>query len=305
MAQPVLRLTRRSLLLGLAGAATLGACGGDAKPGAAGKKIVAQGPAQWLIPFFSTGENEKPILRTGVVQRMPFGLADKDGVPLSKIADKATFTISREDKPVGEPFDVSRYGSGTPFPYYPARVTFTTPGEYQIRTVVAGAAMERTVVVASPGDVDLVQPGERAIPVVTPTKADPRGVDPICTHDPPCPYHQLPLTEALTNGKPTILLVASPAYCQTNVCGPVLETLIEAEPKLHGMNVIHAEVYADAAAQQGDVLQATLTETVRAYRLSFEPSLLVIDAKGIVLDRLDFVFDSREFDAALDAAAGR
>ena len=127
----------------------------------------------------------------------------------------------------------------------------------------------------------------------------------ICTRDPPCPYHQLPLAEALTNGRPTILLVSSPAYCQTKVCGPVLETLIAAEPKMHGLNVIHAEVYADVGAHDGDVLQATLTETVRAYRLSFEPSLLVIDGNGIVLDRLDFVFDTREFDAALTAATGR
>ena len=292
--------------MGLAGAVALGACRDTATTtSSAVKKSVAQGPARWLIPFFSTGENEKPILRTGVVQRMPFGLADADGVPLSKLADKTQFTISRDAKPVGEPIDVVRFGSGTPFPYYPVRTTFTTPGEYQLRTVVSGKPFERTVVVVSPGDVDLVQPGERAIPVVTPTTADARGVDPICTRDPPCPYHQLPLAEALTNGRPTILLVSSPAYCQTNVCGPVLETLIAAEPKMHGLNVIHAEVYADVGAHDGDVLQATLTETVRAYRLSFEPSLLVIDGNGIVLDRLDFVFDTREFDAALTAATGR
>ena len=65
------------------------------------------------------------------------------------------------------------------------------------------------------------------------------------------------------------------------------------------MNLVHAEVYANAAAT-GDVLKATLSETTTTYKLSFEPSLVVADAKGVVADRLDFVFDRGELRSALD-----
>ena len=62
--------------------------------------------------------------------------------------------------------------------------------------------------------------------------------------------------------------------------------------------MVHAEVYADAAAT-GDVLKAQLSEATMAYKLSFEPSLVIADAKGMVVDRLDFVFDRAELDEAL------
>lgn len=304
VANPIFRLSRRSLLLGAAGTAIVGACGGaSASNSSTGNKTAAQGPATWLIPFFSTGEAEKPMLRTGVLQRMPFGLADPDGVPLSDVASKAQFTVSLDGNQVGDPVQVTRHSDGTPFPYYPLRITFTVPGAYQIRTVVGGKSLERTVVIAAPGEVDLIQPGEKAVPVVTPTTDDANGVAPICTRETPCPYHELPLSEALLNGKPTVFLISTPAYCQTNVCGPVLEMLIDAEPKMQAFNVIHAEVYADIGANDGDILRSTLTEAVRNYRLSFEPSLLLIDAKGVVVDRLDFVFDTKELDAALQALA--
>jgi len=102
----------------------------------------------------------------------------------------------------------------------------------------------------------------------------------------------------LSNGQPTALLISSPAFCQTNVCGPVLELLIEEGAK-RTMNLVHAEVYANAAAT-GDVLSANLSETTTAYKLSFEPSLIVADAKGMVADRLDFVFDRAELRSTLD-----
>jgi hypothetical protein len=78
----------------------------------------------------------------------------------------------------------------------------------------------------------------------------------------------------------------------------VLELLIE-EGATRPMNLVHAEVYADAAAT-GDVLKATLSETTLTYKLSFEPSLVVADAKGVVVDRLDFVYDRAELRNALD-----
>ena len=109
----------------------------------------------------------------------------------------------------------------------------------------------------------------------------------------------------MTNGKPTVLLISTPAYCQTNVCGPVLELLIEAAPDKRGVNVIHAEVYADVADHDGDILQATLTEAIRAYRLSFEPSLVAVGRDGVVGDRLDFVFDRQELDETLATIIGR
>ena len=294
------RFSRRAFLLGSTGAGLLLVSAGTVACGSgAGGDRGDSAKGASLAPFFATGTMEPPILRSGVEQRMPWGIADEENIPLTELPDRAETTITdAQGRQVGDTFVVDRHGDGTPFPYYPVRATMTEPGTYGVAIAHKGTALTGQVVFAAPEDIMLVQPGERAIPVVTPTPADHRGVEPICTRDPACPLHEVTLSDALRNGRPTALLISSPAYCQTNVCGPVLELLIE-ESASRSMNLVHAEVYANAAAT-GDVLKATLSETTTTYKLSFEPSLVVADAKGVVADRLDFVFDRSELRSALD-----
>lgn len=251
------------------------------------------------MAFFATGQNEAPILRTGVEQRMPWGLADGEGLPLRNPPDRVAMTLSDASGAlVGQPIDVVKHGDGTPFPYFPLRATLDKPGTYTVSVTIDGRKLDQRVTFVAPDKVTLVQPGERAIPVATPTTADHRGVEPICTRKPACPFHAMTLSDALANGRPTAFLISTPAFCQTSVCGPVLELLIDEAPS-RPINVVHAEVYADAAAT-GNPLQARQSEATSTYRLSFEPSLLVADGSGIVVDRLDFVFDRSELRAALD-----
>ena len=113
------------------------------------------------------------------------------------------------------------------------------------------------------------------------------------------PFHEITLADALASGEPTAFLISTPLFCQTAVCGPVLDLLVDEAGRRPTLNVVHAEVYADAVAK-GNVIGASLTEAVNAYALSFEPSLFVIDAAGMVVDRLDFVYDAPELRLALD-----
>jgi hypothetical protein len=132
----------------------------------------------------------------------------------------------------------------------------------------------------------------------TPTAADSLGVTPVCTQDPPCPFHEVSLDDALANGRPTLLLVGTPAYCATGICGPVLG-LLEAGVAPYGdrIDVIHAEVYTD------DTL-GTTTAAVQALGLDYEPSLFVVDGTGILRHRLDVIYDADELAAALTDVAG-
>ncbi len=70
-------------------------------------------------------------------------------------------------------------------------------------------------------------PGERFPDLDTPTLALPGPMDPLCTlFDGPCPFHEHTVAEVLQAGEPLAFLIATPAYCSTSYCGPVLETLI-------------------------------------------------------------------------------
>ena len=47
--------------------------------------------------------------------------------------------------------------------------------------------------------------------------------DPLCTQDPQCPLHSVSLDQVLGSGKPVAVMFATPARCQTQYCGPVLD----------------------------------------------------------------------------------
>jgi hypothetical protein len=131
--------------------------------------------------------------------------------------------------------------------------------------------------------------------------ADARGVTPICTRADPCPLHATTEAEALQAGGPVVLMISTPAYCQTAVCGPVLDLVLEQVPSLPGATFVHAEVYNDPTAG-ADPASAGTTPAVDAFGLTFEPSLFVAGADGIVTARLDNVFDRVELAEALATA---
>ena len=68
-----------------------------------------------------------------------------------------------------------------------------------------------------------------------------------------------------------------------------------------GFAVVHAEVYVNPAGG-GDPAANGLTDAVSAYGLSFEPSLFVARANGVIVARLDNIFDRVELAQAFAAA---
>ena len=140
-------------------------------------------------------------------------------------------------------------------------------------------------------------PGEPAISVATPTVATPLGADPLCSDVPPCPMHAISLDAALKNGKPTVLTIAAPAYCQTETCGPVVHVIKAALPTYADrINFIHIEAYDKDAV-------GTLVPAGQAWKLTSEPFTFFIGSAGIVKDRLPGAFGGDELATRLKALA--
>ena len=136
--------------------------------------------------------------------------------------------------------------------------------------------------------------GDRLPPVETPTVADHRGVEPICTRQPPCPLHAQTLAEVVSTGRPVAYIIGTPAFCQTASCAPALNFLLaEHDRRGDSMPMVHAEVYTDTTA-------TTTTPAVNSYHLPFEPVLFVTDANGVIVERLDSIWDAAELSTALD-----
>lgn len=281
---------RRSVLAGLGagalGSLVLAACGDDAPTTEAG----TPGPQNALIASFPQTE---PHIAAGVPMRLPYLISDPEGVPLSEIDGPVRFTVASDGRPVGKPVEVDPHGDGVPRAYLPLSFTFPGPGYYDITAEYGGGELDSTVQVYAAEDITAPLVGEPLPPVDTPTDEQAFAVDPICTAVPQCPFHAVNLRDALTMGKPVVVLLATPAYCQTAVCGPILDLLIDEIGDRDDLTVIHAEVYKNAK-EVAALSEASLAPLPEQYGMLFEPALFVTDAAGMLVARGDVVVDRVE-----------
>ncbi|MCD9624601.1 hypothetical protein [Rhabdothermincola salaria] len=291
---------RRAGLVGGAGLVALGAptllaaCGGSSDDQDATGRMDLAPVGTTLVGLFNY---QGGYLAAGIPQRAAFAISSAAGAPTSDGPDTISARLSREGVDKGE-VELRKHADGTPIAYYPLLTTFDEPGIWGLTTTFDDTESTQNFQVDRPEQVELVQPGQAMIPVATPTVADARGVTPICTAEPQCPLHERSLAEVLAAGGPVALLISTPRYCSTTVCGPVLDLVIEESAAVSGLTVVHAEVYVDPAAGP-DPASAGTTDAVDAYGLSFEPSLFVARGDGMVTARLDNVMDRGELAEAL------
>ena len=158
-----------------------------------------------------------------------------------------------------------------------------------------GAPATQTFQVSEPDQVALVQPGAAMRPAETPTVDDHRGVEPYCSLTPdPCPLHAVTLTEALASGTPVIYMVGTPAHCSTGTCAPGLELLVAEHVRVgDSVTMVHADVYADDAA-------TIVAAAVTALKVQYEPIVYFCTSDGVIVDRLDGIWDASELTERVD-----
>jgi hypothetical protein len=141
--------------------------------------------------------------------------------------------------------------------------------------------------------------GAPAPRIDTPTLASAGGdVERIDTRVPPDDMHEVSLKDVLGK-RPVALLFATPALCQSRVCGPVVDVAAQLESE-YGSRIafIHNEVYVDNDPNKG------MRPQLKAFGLKTEPWLFAIDRRGRVAARLEGAFGLDEFRAALERALG-
>jgi hypothetical protein len=147
------------------------------------------------------------------------------------------------------------------------------------------------------GDVPAV--GDRAPSVHTPTVADAGGdVGKIDTRSPHDDMHEVDFAD-IVGKEPVVLVFATPALCQSRVCGPVVDVAAQVEQESgSGVAFIHNEVFNDNNASAG------LRPQMRAFGLDTEPWLFVIDRNGIVRTRIEGAYAVPELERAVRAVSG-
>jgi hypothetical protein len=152
--------------------------------------------------------------------------------------------------------------------------------------------------------------GDKAPVIDTPTLQSAGGnIGSIDTRQPPSDMHAVSFKNVVGK-KPVILLFATPALCQSRVCGPVVDIAEELKNESKGQaEFIHMEIYRNNTIAPG-CLEGTRPEAeclrpqVLAYRLQTEPWAFAINRKGKVAARLEGAYSKAELAGALKAALG-
>lgn len=198
----------------------------------------------------------------------------------------------------------SSQDSGEAKSVYVAEINFPKAGKYQ---VVALVRLDGRVVLSSAFEAQVGQPGgpptvgEVAPKVHTPTIDSVAGdVARISTRSPAATGLLSTDLFDVYGKKPVALLFATPALCQSRVCGPVVDVLEEARAtdKSGKTAYITNEIYQENRVDRGLRTQPT------AYGLPTEPWLFVLDAQGKVVERIEGAFSLTELRRAIAKAGG-
>ncbi len=272
--------------------------------GCGGKDKAEDAPTgdRVLGAAFANGLSEAAVLIPGIAQRAPLVIFDVDsGRPLRDNPPDAIDVELWYKGALLTKSNLKVHDDEISTPYYPMIMTLPEAGDYEIRAAFSDIPVGFR---ASARDkVPLVQVGDPVFSVETPTTTSPMGVTPICTRTPTqCPLHTVSYAKVLETKGPSALLISTPGFCQTAVCGPVLELLMSEQANFPKIRMVHAEVYNDPQQFAAGNPKATTTGAVNAYGLSYEPSLVIANADGIVVSRLDFTWDRAELREALQLA---
>jgi hypothetical protein len=136
--------------------------------------------------------------------------------------------------------------------------------------------------------------GERPPKITTLTAADVgNDLEKIDTRVPPDQMHKVDFAEVLGK-KPIVLVFATPALCQSRVCGPVVDVAQQVADKYEPeADFIHQEVYVDNEIAKG------LRPQLKAFHLPTEPWTYLIGADGVIKDRLSGAYGVDELEEAM------
>ena len=185
---------------------------------------------------------------------------------------------------------------------YLTDIEFPKDGEWRIAAVIKDgdrltASLLPSVIVGGVKRVPRV--GEKAPLIHTPTAEDVGGdLSKLTTRIPPDTQNQVDYADALGK-EPIILLFATPQFCQSRVCGPVVD-VAEQVKQLYGDKAafIHMEIWED-----NDPTTERVRPQVKAFNLPTEPWLFAIKQDGTVADVLQGAFGPDALTEAVEKVA--
>ena len=253
---------------------------------------AAKAPAPGSLPKPSAGGD--PATKKGQTGRLELALGGRALGPypaeVVSLETEAAFTA----KTTADDPDAGKV-------VYTANVDFPSDGEWRIAALIkdgdqlAGTILPSAVVGQF---TSIPRVGEPPPPINTPTRDSVSDPSELTTRIPPETMNDTDFAEALGK-KPIVLLFATPQFCESRVCGPVVDVAAQVQRDYDDqVEFIHMEIYNDNDPAKG------VRPQVRDFNLPSEPWLFVIDRNGQVSTEIEGAFGVGELTEAVRGVAG-
>jgi len=137
--------------------------------------------------------------------------------------------------------------------------------------------------------------GAQAVPSETPTLRTSTLEQLTTSTKPDRKLYESSVAEALAAKSPFVVVFATPKYCTSRTCGPVVEVVSDVRRKHaeDGIRFIHVEIYEENDPTKGE------NRWVKEWNLPSEPWVFVVAADGTIRDRFEGTVSVRELDSAV------
>ena len=239
--------------------------------------------------------------------RIGFVLTSAKGLVRSPAVSVSSMFFSDENS-TGEPkqtalaiFRLWPYGTRG---MYTTSLTFDKPGRWGLNISVlddAGAGGQAQLFFEVAETASAPVEGQPAIASMNKTISDVEGLEELTTGSMQDPdLYQISIADALKSGLPSVVVMASPAFCTNAVCGPQVEVLQELKDKYKGQaNFIHVDYYGNPDEIQGDLDRAVVSPTAKEWRLPSTEWSFVIDRNGSIAARFESFATLEELEQVL------
>lgn len=262
---------------------------------------LAVGPNRLMLQF--AGDDDEPLFGAQVHLRF-FDLNGDDPVP--HVETDARF-VPVETGYVDEQSGGAREVTGVDGVYV-ADVDFTRAGDWgvQIAVTTPGRAVDEfpfRFTVRGRSDEPMV--GDLAPPSLQATLATEPDIVEIDSSSPLRPQmHDLTIADAVMSGKPAVIAFATPAFCHSRLCAPLMDTVMDPlAARFAGQAAfIHVEPYVLRDLRAGFVENPV--PATREWKLQSEPWIFVVGRDGRVAAKFEGIVALDEVEAALQRALG-
>jgi hypothetical protein len=139
--------------------------------------------------------------------------------------------------------------------------------------------------------------GDKAPASDTPTLADVKGdAENLTTREPPdVGMLRYSVEELLERGEPFVLVFATPKFCTSRTCGPVVDVadVVRRRYEKRGVRFVHVEIYEELNPALGP------NRWTREWMLPNEPWTFVVGGDGRIRAKFEGAVSVRELDAAV------